>query len=161
MRVILRCFRIFPAVFATDLAHLATITDPLGRTTTRTYEAVSRLSTQTDPLGRLTWHTDDLLKRLSMIADRLQKLTRFTYDANGDPPTVRNVLGQTGASFASARGRAGSGSVGGPNTPRSRGGRVPGVLAMGALRWHRVSVYTHICSRGTRGRRRATTPSTG
>jgi YD repeat-containing protein len=51
----MRCFRIFPAVFATDLVHLATITDPLGHTTTRTCDAVSRRSTQTDPLGRVTW----------------------------------------------------------------------------------------------------------
>ena len=48
-----------------DAGDLATVTDPLGHTTTRTYDAVSRLVTQTDPLGRLTWYTYDLLNRLS------------------------------------------------------------------------------------------------
>ena len=35
-----------------DAEDLATTTDPLGHTTTRTYDEFSRLATQTDPLGR-------------------------------------------------------------------------------------------------------------
>jgi YD repeat-containing protein len=68
-----------------DLDHLATVTDPLGHTTTRTYDAVSRLVTQTDPLGRLTWYTDDLVHRLGPIATLLQGLTRFTYEERESP----------------------------------------------------------------------------
>jgi YD repeat-containing protein len=69
----MRCFRIFPSARAPDLSDLAT-TDPVGNTTTRTYDRVSRLVTQTDPLGRLTW---------------------YTYDANGNLLTVQDALGQT------------------------------------------------------------------
>jgi YD repeat-containing protein len=65
-----------------DAGDLATTTDPLGHTTTRTYDEVSRLLMQTDPLGRLTWYTYDLLNRLSTVADPLQGLTSFTYDAS-------------------------------------------------------------------------------
>jgi YD repeat-containing protein len=83
-----RCFRIFPAALATDAGHLATIPDPLGSTTTQTYDAASRLLTQTDPLGRTTQFAYDALSRLITVVDPLNHATHFSYDPNENLLTV-------------------------------------------------------------------------
>ena len=50
-----------------DTGDFATVSDPLGQTTTRTYDTVSCLLTQTDPLRRLTWYTYDVATLMTLF----------------------------------------------------------------------------------------------
>ena len=52
-----------------DVGDLATTTDPVAHTTTRTYDEVSRLLMQIDPLGQMTWYTYDAGSRLTQVDD--------------------------------------------------------------------------------------------
>ena len=77
--------------------NLITTTDPLGNSTQRVYDAVSRLLSLTDPRGLVTQFRYDGLNRVTEIADARQGLTRFTYDPNGNLLTVTDAKNQTTA----------------------------------------------------------------
>jgi len=56
------------------------ITDPLGRVTSYTYDAKGRTLTKTDPVRNSTsYQYDNACSRVTQITDPLQKITRFAY----------------------------------------------------------------------------------
>jgi RHS repeat-associated protein len=61
-----------------------TETDPLNRTTTRTYDGLGRLLTVTDPRGNVTRNAYDPLGRLLSTTDALGRVTSHEYDSNGN-----------------------------------------------------------------------------
>ncbi|MFM0080388.1 DUF6531 domain-containing protein [Paraburkholderia sediminicola] len=62
---------------------LASVTDPLDRTTLYTADAAGRVTAVQDPLGNKTKRTLDALDRTTDITDALGGVTRFTWDRNG------------------------------------------------------------------------------
>ncbi|MGH7701926.1 MAG: RHS repeat-associated core domain-containing protein, partial [Gemmatimonadales bacterium] len=74
-----------------DRGDVATITDPVGNTTTRFTDDGGRLTSLTMPLGQRTRYAYDALNRLTRITDPLGGQTQLSYDPNG------NLLGLTDA----------------------------------------------------------------
>ncbi|MEC5404059.1 DUF6531 domain-containing protein [Paraburkholderia sp. MPAMCS5] len=59
---------------------LASVTDPLSRTTQYTTDAAGRVTAVQDPMGNKTQRTLDALDRTVEITDALNGVTRFTWD---------------------------------------------------------------------------------
>jgi len=78
-----------------SVGNLTSVQDPPGNTSQRIYDAVSRLLSQTDPLGNTTRFSYDLLNRLVGTTDPLNGQTQFTYDPNGNLLTVTDARGHT------------------------------------------------------------------
>ncbi|MBI2526324.1 MAG: RHS repeat protein [Candidatus Rokubacteria bacterium] len=76
-----------------DLGDLVTITDPLGRTTTRFTDSAGRLVSVTDPRGSQTRYAYDPLNRLTSLTDALGGVTQFGYDPNGNLLSVTDARG--------------------------------------------------------------------
>ena len=87
---------------------MLTETDPLGNTTTFTYQTFSkfgliasvqgarpytRLATTTDPLGNTTTNTYDGGGNLLTTTDAAGNATAFTYDASGNQTSITDALG--------------------------------------------------------------------
>jgi YD repeat-containing protein len=72
---IVACFRIHNSDTADNLTALV---DPLGNTTTRLYDLVSRLVGVVDPRGAITRFSYDPLNQVTQIQDALGGLTSFT-----------------------------------------------------------------------------------
>jgi len=79
--------------FAYTAGDLVSITDPVGKVTTRSLDSAGRLGTLTDPLGQRTSYAYDVLNQVTTITDALNGLTRFTYDANGNLLSVTDARG--------------------------------------------------------------------
>jgi RHS repeat-associated protein len=84
---------------------LATSTDPLGRTTTYTYDAAGDLVSTTTPGGRTTTSTYDAAHRLVSTASPSGALTSYTYDAAGRMLTVTDPTGAVTTNTYDAAGR--------------------------------------------------------
>jgi RHS repeat-associated protein len=72
-------------------------TDPLGRTTTRTFDAAGNLQTKTDPSGRTTtygYDKADRVKKVSYSAEP-EKDTTFGYDEDGDVTSMVDATGES------------------------------------------------------------------
>jgi len=54
------------------------VRDPLGQTTTHTYDALNRLATRTDPLGKPEAFIYDLAGNLQTVTDRKTQVTTYT-----------------------------------------------------------------------------------
>ncbi|MEP7765667.1 DUF6531 domain-containing protein [Sanguibacter sp. 25GB23B1] len=75
-------------------AHLlASVTDPLGRTTTMDYDAAGDLVSTTSPGGRVTTSTYDAQHRVTSTTSPSGAVTSFTYDAAGRLLTSTDPLG--------------------------------------------------------------------
>ena len=74
-----------------DQGDLATITDPLGKITTRFTDPGGRLISVTSPMGRRTRYEWDPLNQLTKITDPLGGTTQLTYDPNGNLTGVRDA----------------------------------------------------------------------
>ncbi|MBI2526320.1 MAG: Ig-like domain-containing protein [Candidatus Rokubacteria bacterium] len=85
-----------------DLGDLVTITDPLGRITTRFTDLAGRLVSVTDSRGGQTRYAYDALNRLTSLTDALGGVTQFSYDPNGNLLAVTDARGSvTGYSYDS------------------------------------------------------------
>jgi RHS repeat-associated protein len=80
-------------LFAYANGDLAQATDPLGRVSTRSTDAVSRLIQSTNPLGRTTQYQYDSLNELTQVFDPLGNATQFSYDGNGNLTNLTDALG--------------------------------------------------------------------
>lgn len=78
-------------VLAYQKGDLASVTDPLGRTTTRFSDAAGRPVDVTDALGNRTRTVYDNLNRVLQVIDPLGNATVFTYDDNGNRLTVKDA----------------------------------------------------------------------
>jgi RHS repeat-associated protein len=74
-----------------DRGDLATVTDPLGKVTTRFTDASGRLISVTSPLGHRTRYEWDPLNQLTKTIDPLNGATQLTYDPNGNLTGVRDA----------------------------------------------------------------------
>lgn len=74
---------------------LTSITNPLGETTTFTYDTKGNLTSATDGNGHTTSFTYDSFGLLTTITDPLNHETNMTYDSLGNPVTITDTLGQT------------------------------------------------------------------
>ena len=70
---------------------LATITDPLGKVTTRFTDPGGRLISVTSPLGHRTRYEWNPLNQLTKTIDPLNGATQLTYDPNGNLTGVRDA----------------------------------------------------------------------
>lgn len=123
-----------PLFFQTEYAYapsngaLATVTDPLTRTTNLLTDPLSRVTRNTDPAGKVTDYQYDAAGNLTQVKDAINGLTRYTYapgrerklletvtdakgqtttfgyDAQGRLVAVQNALGQTKTSIYDAKG---------------------------------------------------------
>lgn len=66
------------------------VTDPVGNTTTHTYDAVGNRTSVTDPAGYQTTYGYDTNNRLTQLTDPTGAATRFAYDPVGMGITVRD-----------------------------------------------------------------------
>jgi RHS repeat-associated protein len=69
------------------------MTDPLGHTTTYTYDADGNQTSVNDALGRVTTYTYDALNRLTMTTYPDGTTTSTTYDFRGNPLTETDQAG--------------------------------------------------------------------
>jgi RHS repeat-associated protein len=76
-----------------DGADLATITNPMGQTTTFISDGVGRVVTVIDPLGGTTREEFDALNRATAITDEEGGQRRFSYDAAGNLSTYEDERG--------------------------------------------------------------------
>lgn len=76
-----------------DLGDLRSITDPLGRVTTRFTDVLGRLVSITDPFGRRSRFEYDVLDRTTLAQDALGQLTQMTYDNHANLLTVTDPRG--------------------------------------------------------------------
>jgi len=74
---------------------LASVTDPLGRTTVFFTDPVGRPVLVTDALGSRSQVTYDLLDRVTQSTDPLGNSVQYTYDANGNLLTLQDPRGNT------------------------------------------------------------------
>ena len=81
--------------FGYDSGDLATITDPLGRTSSQFIDAVGRLVRTTNAVGQTTTHEYDVLNAPTKTIDALSGQTTFTYDANRNLLTLTDAQSQT------------------------------------------------------------------
>jgi RHS repeat-associated protein len=84
---------------------LATSTDPLGRTTTYTYNAGGDLVSTTTPGGRTTTSTYDAAHRLVSTTSPSGAVTSYTYDPAGRMLTVTDPTGAVTTNTYDAAGR--------------------------------------------------------
>lgn len=82
-------------VFGYDGGDLVSVTDPLGRTTTRFVDGLGRLRRVTSPLGQVTMHTYDALNAVTQTIDALGGTTGFTHDENRNLLTLTDALNHT------------------------------------------------------------------
>lgn len=84
--------------FSTDaVGRIIGITDPLGNATRITYDALDRITQRTDPLGNNTGYSYDPDGNLLGITDARGNTTSFTYDSMGRVISTTNPLNQTTA----------------------------------------------------------------
>ena len=76
-----------------DQGDLATITDSLGKVTTRFTDPGGRLISVTSPLGHRTRYEWDPLNQVTKIIDPMNAVTQLTYDRNGNLTGVRDARG--------------------------------------------------------------------
>lgn len=101
--------------YTADGAHLQSVTEPLGRTATFSYDARGNLLSSTDPLGHTVTFTRDAQGRvvtrtdalnhtwtyaysgpdLASITDPLSRTTQFFTDAIGRTTAIQNPSGET------------------------------------------------------------------
>jgi RHS repeat-associated protein len=81
--------------FGYDLTDLTSITDPLGRTTTKFVDPVGRTVRVTNPFGQSTLYEYDALDRRTRIVDPRDGETVYTYDANGNLLTATDARNNT------------------------------------------------------------------
>ena len=74
-----------------DQGDLASITDSLGKVTTRFTDPGGRLISVTSPLGHRTRYEWDPLNQLTKIIDPMNGATQLTYDPNGNLTGVRDA----------------------------------------------------------------------
>ena len=74
--------------FAGDLASIA---DPLGRTTIRYTDPAGRLVSGTDPAGETTKFSYNALNQLTSVTNPINRATSFAYDGNGNLLTVTDA----------------------------------------------------------------------
>ncbi|MBI4355825.1 MAG: VCBS repeat-containing protein, partial [Candidatus Omnitrophica bacterium] len=75
--------------------NLLTTADPLGHTTTLTYDPAGDVATTTDAAGHTTRFAYDALNRLTQVTDPDLKVTSYTYDPSGHLTTVADANGHT------------------------------------------------------------------
>jgi RHS repeat-associated protein len=83
--------------FAYDNGNLSTSTDPLGNSSQRTYDPLSRLISRSNPRGKKTTFVYDPLDRLTRVTDPAAGVTAFAYDANGNLLSVTDARGSVTA----------------------------------------------------------------
>jgi RHS repeat-associated protein len=71
------------------------LTDPLGNTTTRFVDGAGRVAAITDPLGRITRYTYNAMNQVVQKVDALQGTTSISYDLNGNPVSLTNAAGNS------------------------------------------------------------------
>jgi RHS repeat-associated protein len=81
--------------FGYSWGDLASITDPLSRTTKRFVDTGGRLVGVTDPLGNVTRNAYDALNEITSATDPAGSVTAFTYDGNGNLLTVTDANNHT------------------------------------------------------------------
>jgi RHS repeat-associated protein len=74
---------------------VTSVTDGLGRTTSRFNDGGGRVVSVTDPLGRMTRYEYDALNQLTKTIDALQNATSYTYDPNGNLLTLTDARNNT------------------------------------------------------------------
>jgi RHS repeat-associated protein len=77
------------------LNRLTSLSDPLGNTTTTTYNALGRIITTTNAKGQATNFEYDALGRLTKVTDAKSGTVTYTYDANGNRLTQTDPNGKT------------------------------------------------------------------
>ncbi|HJQ97480.1 MAG TPA: RHS repeat-associated core domain-containing protein [Candidatus Polarisedimenticolaceae bacterium] len=77
--------------FTHEGGDLVAVTDPSGKTTRRSVDAVGRTRTVTDPLGHVTRYSYDRLDQVRTITDPRDGITTLTYDRNGNLKTVEDA----------------------------------------------------------------------
>lgn len=80
-------------------------TDELGKTTTRSFDARGNMLSETDPLGHATTYTYDTNNNLLTETDALNHTTTYTYDARGNQLSVTDPLGKKSTSTYDAYGQ--------------------------------------------------------
>ena len=76
-----------------SLGDLSSVTDPLGRTTSRFVDSAGRVVMVTDPLGHQVRRDYDDRNQLTKVTDPLGKTTQFGYDPAGNLNTVTDGRG--------------------------------------------------------------------
>jgi RHS repeat-associated protein len=71
---------------------LASVTDPLGRTTLFGRDGAGRLVSLTDPLGAVTQYQYDGFKDVTQATDPLGNITSFLYDPDRNLSTITDAL---------------------------------------------------------------------
>lgn len=84
---------------------LASVTDPLGRTTTYSYDARGDLTATTSPLGGVTSSTYDAAHRVLTSTTPEGEVTSYTYDTAGRLLTTTDPLGGVTTNVYDAAGR--------------------------------------------------------
>ncbi len=74
--------------------HLISETDPLGNTTSYTYNGLGQVLTVTDPLNHTTTYDYDAFGRQTKVIDPLGRTTSTTYNPAGRVESVTDPLGQ-------------------------------------------------------------------
>jgi RHS repeat-associated protein len=69
------------------------VTDPLGNSSTSTYDSRGNLTTSRDPRGNVTTYAYDTLGQLTQVTDPLGNKTKFAYDSLGNLISVIDPLG--------------------------------------------------------------------
>ena len=70
-------------VLSPERGELSTITDPLGHTTTFSYDAAGSVAQVSDPMGNTTRYVYDASERATTVTDPLGHTTSYGYDAEG------------------------------------------------------------------------------
>ncbi|WP_146160792.1 RHS repeat domain-containing protein [Deinococcus arcticus] len=78
--------------FQYDGPNLISITDPIGRTSTFTYNQYGWVSSRTDPLGRVTRYQYDINGQLAKAIASDGSVTAMQYDAHGNLQQVKDPL---------------------------------------------------------------------
>lgn len=71
----------------------ATVTDPNGNVTTRTFDGNGNLASTTDPLGNTTFYSYDSLDDLTSQQSPAGETTSYAYDGSGNLLTVTDPMG--------------------------------------------------------------------
>jgi len=70
---------------------LVSITDPIGRTVSRSYDGVGRVTSVTDPVGNKTEFAYNALNQITSTTDPFGNITSFSYDPNGNLLSVTDA----------------------------------------------------------------------
>lgn len=81
-------------VYTHDHGRTTSIKNPLGQTTSTTYNAQLLPATVTDPLGRVTTMAYDANGNLTKLTDAAGSVSSFTYDDRWNLTSATNALGQ-------------------------------------------------------------------